>query len=175
MYNRLFFPYEFQVRWPLEYDTNYVQPIPYIVFVSKQNGKVLGYRRHSDEVRNNESRLYGKRSIGVGGHVEQHELGEDDLVDPFRSTALREIEEELGLVLPDSDLIYKGIVFIDLADHVEYFHIGIVFQVIIDEDKITQAGEFDTKMFLWVDELQWSIEKNNIELELRSQCLLDRL
>lgn len=75
-----------------EQDSRLKQIIPYVVV--QRGGDVLALQRMDSQ---GESRLHGKRSIGIGGHINPvDELSGDVLIEGLR----REVEEELRVEGP---------------------------------------------------------------------------
>ena len=74
-----------------EQDSSFKQIIPYVVLMRR--GEVLLLRRTKSQ---GESRLHDKLSIGVGGHINPIDQGDDLLGQAMR----RELEEELALSAP---------------------------------------------------------------------------
>ena len=96
-----------------ETDTEYLQLLPYITFVSDSaDGKynILTYQRGKG---GDESRLHSKYSVGIGGHVESYVTEETTLLDVLVETALREMEEEIGVSL---DQIEAGSSIEEMSD-----------------------------------------------------------
>lgn len=106
------------------------QPIPYIVLM--HGDKIFATRRLSGS---GEGRLVDKVSIGLGGHVNPC----DDVFDPanvFEKSMLRELKEELDFDDRVSfDWRYIGMIN-DTSDPVGKDHIGIVYLVKSNSDKI---------------------------------------
>lgn len=97
-------------RTELEEDPTFRQPIPYCLVTDEVNGYVLMQRMKGQ----GESRLFGKRYVGAGGHVEEgHNLF---------YTALKEVTEELGL--PVASLMCQGVI-ISTGSSVEDVHVGL--------------------------------------------------
>lgn len=113
-------------RYLLEDMPEFKQIIPYNVVIQK--GEVVHYTRTS---KGGESRLYGKVSIGLGGHTDM-----DDVVRPsdapshinlsktLQCGAYREITEELG-VTNFQPLAWAGLI-VNNADAVGQVHIGVL-------------------------------------------------
>ena len=57
-------------RGDAESDPSHKQPIPYIMIVNPNEKTIFIYQRASDKNYAHESRLHGKLSWGIGGHVE---------------------------------------------------------------------------------------------------------
>lgn len=115
-----------------EEDTNFVQPIPYILI--EDGDKILSYIRSSE---GGEERLHNLVSIGIGGHIDAQDSiydvnGMIDIRSTLAIAALREISEELGISLPDGvldlnpDLLTWTHVIQSQAKPVDSVHIGLV-------------------------------------------------
>lgn len=92
----------FKRRADLEVDRNYAQALVYAVFYDGQTGDVLAYQRTKGV---GESRLVGKKSIGIGGHVDLSDVEDSDseLVAPhiqsvIETAVFREFKEEMSAV-----------------------------------------------------------------------------
>lgn len=115
-----------------EEDTNFVQPIPYIIV--KDGDRILAYIRAPE---GNEERLHNKASIGIGGHIDAKDsvYNDSDMID-LRKTlsigAVREISEELGIELPGDiletrpELLEWTHIIQSQAAPVDSVHIGLV-------------------------------------------------
>lgn len=107
----------------LEYTEQFRQIIPYVVV--QVGNKIISYIRTAAGI---EGRLHGRRSLGIGGHIELPDLvldgGALDVEKTLRRGAEREVEEELGKVSV-LDRKWIGIV-IDDGTSVGRVHIGIV-------------------------------------------------
>jgi predicted NUDIX family phosphoesterase len=80
----------FLPRSQAETDPSFKQIIPYVVL--KWRDQVFHYTRGK---RGTETRLQALRSIGVGGHINEADVGLFD--DPYRTALRREVEEEVYL------------------------------------------------------------------------------
>ena len=113
-----------------------LQLIPYVVL--KHDGKVLTYVRPD---KGNEGRLHGKASIGVGGHIDlQDVVHEDSVLDldqTLKLSCIREIQEEIGLEVEGSDLVWKGLIVRRDKD-VDRVHLGIVAEIELDDEMKSQ-------------------------------------
>ncbi len=107
---------------PAEKDPTHKQLIPYIVIREHSTQKIYAYRRTP---KGGESRLHGRRSIGVGGHIEP---GDGDQIAPglagYYAALRREFKEEVttpGLPL------FEVLGFLnDDSDEVGSVHLGVV-------------------------------------------------
>lgn len=84
----------FVERWMAEEDSSVLQIIPYVVLIS-QDKKIFSYARKGG----GEKGLTGKRSIGVGGHINDKDLVSDDNEkiswETVLNAAAREVSEEV--------------------------------------------------------------------------------
>lgn len=107
----------FVERWLAEKDDSIVQIIPYVICCTKE-GKILSYSRKGG----GEGRLEGKRSIGIGGHINIDDIHNLDLSDSswdfVLKGAVRELKEELTLFSTEStiinNLVEVGIIYTPL-------------------------------------------------------------
>lgn len=115
----------FHSRYDCEKDLLVVQPIPYgIIF--DQEGNVFSYKR-ADSIRDcGDARLFGKRSIGVGGHITR-----SDAPHYVMNSLARELREELTLskVIVEPQLV--GTLY-DPKTDVDQFHLGLIYALKVD-------------------------------------------
>lgn len=126
---------EFKPRSEVEDDPSYVQLIPYILVTDgthRSNAKILTYKRSK---KSGESRLIGKKSVGIGGHINP----QDNAGNAYLSAMRREFEEELGVSV-ESLKLYDGTtlshiygVIRDTKTPVNAVHVGIVHVVQLAE------------------------------------------
>ena len=81
--------WQFRPRAAVEEDEAWLQLIPYVV-LRDERGAVWAYAR-----RGGDGRLLGRRSVGVGGHIEESDR-RPTLLDTARACAQRELAEELA-------------------------------------------------------------------------------
>jgi predicted NUDIX family phosphoesterase len=102
-----------------ESDERYKQIIPYI-FVRDHLGKFLAFQRSTSGTDYHESRLRGKISLGIGGHVDDGEMPDTAL--------LREFDEEAQLISKGSAISFddykEGIG--GLKKHVDAEYVGVI-------------------------------------------------
>ena len=106
-------------RGNAEYDENHKQPIVYVLMINPKTKKIFGYQRANNE-NNDEKRLWGKWSWGVGGHVEAI----DSLGNPLRESMLRELNEEIEIEGKMLKVLPVG--YVNKEVGVEFFHFGIL-------------------------------------------------
>jgi len=117
------------------------QPIPYVAVC--RDDSVLALTRLSTQ---GEQRLHGKRSIGVGGHINPCDLDSGEL---FASACSRELHEEL--VLPEIELPLTPIGLLnDDTTAVGAVHVGLVYRLdasaleVSIRETSAMAGDFES-------------------------------
>lgn len=112
----------FQSRYDCEDDDLILQPIPYVIIFGKDN-TAFSYVRASDIKDYGDKRLFGKHSIGVGGHVKESD-GSDNLL---QNCIKREVfEEEIAFDGDASKPILAGTIF-SRDKPVDKVHFGLVY------------------------------------------------
>lgn len=104
---------------------SFIQIIPYYLFRNK--GRFLHYLRPD---KGNETRLHGKVSIGVGGHIDvadviTNEDGGIDLTATLVRSGKREGSEEIGIDIADDSFRFIGTIYATDTE-VDRVHLGIV-------------------------------------------------
>ncbi|MBX9742225.1 MAG: hypothetical protein K2W99_01600 [Chthoniobacterales bacterium] len=158
--------HSFVPRALAEEDATLKQIIPYIILTCGK--RHLHYRRGSGS---GEKRLLKKRSLGIGGHIND----EDGIGTAFDATAyqqglLRELEEEL--LLPASFRLHhiKPLALLnDDSNPVGAVHLGMVHQCILESDEVTAREEAIAELgFLTHQELKKCCD----EFETWSQIII---
>lgn len=134
--------HEFLPRSLMETDPTYKQIIPYLIF--KHNDRYFLMQR---QVKASETRLQGKFTLGIGGHIRQEDMqGSTSIVD----WAQREFHEEVD---------YKGKLTIrplgiinDDSNEVGKVHVGFVFLLLGDSDQIQVKSELANGFLVPLDE-----------------------
>lgn len=123
------------------------QPIPYVAVCRED--QVLSLTRLSTQ---GEKRLHGKRSIGVGGHINPCDMdpaenqGHTDL---FANACSRELHEELVLPETELDLTPVGLLNDDTTA-VGAVHVGLVYRLeasnleVAIRETSAMAGDFES-------------------------------
>lgn len=129
----------FMRRGDAELDRAYKQLIPYAIFMSRVDGEpqIFAYRRGQGQ---GEARLRSKWSAGIGGHVNDSDLGETE-IDAFEAGTKREIAEEVVLGSPTLSFKKVGLVNDDSTE-VGSVHLGVVCLVELAEPKM-RSNETD--------------------------------
>jgi predicted NUDIX family phosphoesterase len=120
----------YRPRPAMEIDPTFKQIIPYVVL--RHGGEVFHYLRGQGA---GEKRLRALRSIGVGGHINPGDGGDD----PYRQGLLREIHEEVFL-----DTTYRetclGLINDD-STPVGQVHLGIVHVFELEAPKVRRREQ----------------------------------
>ena len=114
--------FTYQPRSTCETDPSFLQLIPYVVLTC--GPLVFHYRRGGSGI---EARLRAKRSVGIGGHINDTDAG---AVDPFRAGMLRELAEEVEIGSASSEH-FLGFIF-DPSTPVGEVHLGVVYRFELD-------------------------------------------
>jgi len=133
--SRILDNFEYIKREIAEKDENFKQPIGYAVIFNPKSKKLFAYQRDSDKNNYFESRLHGKWSLGIGGHIEKSEENFDN---PVLAGLLREVSEEVnipGKAKPEL-LGYIN----DDSDEVGKVHFGVLYLIKVDSDDVSIAG-----------------------------------
>lgn len=126
--------FEFRPRSEVEDDPEFKQLIPYVVL--RHAGRLFHYTRGGSGT---ETRLRAKRSLGIGGHINETDTG-----DVYRAGMLRELTEEVdirgGWVEHDLGFIYDPTTFVGSV------HLGVVHLFELETDDVTprEAGLIET-------------------------------
>jgi len=128
-------PFKFGARPVIENDPSKKQVIPYALFV--RDGLVFAYKRNGSE-----KRLAQKYSVGVGGHVNDHDyLPGMSLLEVISRGLVREIKEEIGVSLECGNLDFIGMIN-EEESQVGLSHIGLVFVI----RECAQDFKFDSEI-----------------------------
>ncbi|MDB6154061.1 MAG: hypothetical protein JWL90_2514 [Chthoniobacteraceae bacterium] len=156
----------FTPRAPAEADAALKQIIPYAILVHE--GKVLHYVRGKKA---GEQRLVSKGSIGIGGHMNDHD---EDLfaldLDAYNAGVQREVGEELRLGTAYTNR--AAALLNDDSNEVGRVHLGVVhvFQL---ETADVQKGEAMITELQFLDRAQLAARRDS--METWSQICFDRL
>lgn len=131
------------IRWlrrrDCETDPSFKQIIPYMVLTYAGRGgtDIAIYQRTP---MSGEKRLHGKWSLGVGGHISEHDANLTDLpTGVFREGWRRELREELRMDT-QFDATIEGMIY-DPSTAVGSVHLGILLNVRLQLPAIYPANE----------------------------------
>lgn len=166
-----------QDRANCETDPSLLQLLPYVVIQRVDTGDIFTYCRGKGGA---EARLHGNLSIGVGGHVDtDYEQTGDAMRDAMalfthlEDSAMRELEEEVGFVVPkNEDGEYAELPFAwhdeliyDDTNDVGRVHLGMLIVMRVKDGSVLGDNEVGV-----IEGSQWS----SLEA-LQAPALFDRL
>ena len=126
-----------------EADPAYKQLIPYVIMT--HDGKYLSYVRGR---RAGETRLVGRRSIGIGGHInpDDHEmpLFDMDFGEAYFTAVNREVAEEVSVEAGYEDRVVA--LLNDDSTEVGQVHLGIVHLWTLESAKVSRREQMITQM-----------------------------
>ncbi len=156
----------FMARPAAELDPSFKQIIPYALFTHQ--GRVLSYVRGA---KGGEKRLAAKRSIGIGGHMNDTDTEHDGFDHAaYRKALAREISEELKI---DTHYQERAVALLnDDSTEVGRVHLGVVHIFDCETDRI-ECGEavITDLQFLTKEELLAARDS----METWSQICVDHL
>lgn len=139
------------------------QIIP-VILVQNEDGDYLTYARNG-----NETRLHGSRSLLVGGHVDIDDIVFSSPKETIIKSALRELEEEIGLDKFKFDFMYERFIPYEYIiysnqDEVSQVHVGLLAKIAVNKEDIKPSDEiYDVswlpkeKLILQLDQYEeWS-------------------
>lgn len=144
--------HEFMDRPAAEEDPSYKQIIPYVVLTQK--GRVFSTRRLN---KGGESRLHGKLSIGIGGHI--NPVDETDRRSVLMKGLERELDEEV-YIQRRGQLIPRGFINDD-GNGVGAVHLGLCFSMEVEGEVSVKETEKLSGAWLSLQELK--SEYDNME------------
>lgn len=144
--------HEFIDRPAAEEDPSYKQIIPYVVLTRK--GLVFATRRLN---KGGESRLHGKVSIGIGGHI--NPVDETDRRSVLMKGLERELDEEV-YIQRRGELVPQGFINDD-GNGVGAVHLGLCFSMEVEGEVSVKETEKLSGSWLSLQELR--SEYDNME------------
>lgn len=133
-----------------ERNDKFKQPIPYVI-INKEDEYYVTERLEGA----GESRLHGKLSMGIGGHMNPIE-GFDNFNDLLKENTVRELNEELTVDTADKSLdIVMGGLLNDDSNEVGQVHIGLLGKIQLSEGQNVEIKEVEQLKGSWytLDEL----------------------
>lgn len=121
-----------------ERDPSHLQIIPYICL--RRGEEIFTVTRLAAQ---GESRLHGRLSVGIGGH-----LNPDDGSPPFWQGLSRELHEEVGLA-PESGRLRPAGIILDDSTEVGQVHCGIAYVLDLPADQPVFIAETDKMTGGW--------------------------
>ncbi len=132
----------FMPRSQAETDPSFKQLIPYVILTS--GGRYLSYVRGQ---RAGEARLVGRRSIGIGGHINPADdmpLFNGDFRETYLAAVEREVDEEVEVAASHTDSVVA--LLNDDSNEVGQVHLGIVHLWDLAEPSVTKREQMITQM-----------------------------
>lgn len=116
------------------------QIIP-VILVQNEDGDYLTYARNG-----NETRLHGSRSLLIGGHVDIDDIDFSNPKETIIKSALRELEEEIGLDKFKFDFMYEKYIPYEYIiysnqDEVSQVHVGLLAKISVNKEDIKPSDE----------------------------------
>jgi predicted NUDIX family phosphoesterase len=156
----------FTARGPAETDPSLKQIIPYVLLV--HGDRVLHYVRGKKA---GEQRLVAKGSIGIGGHMNDHDEGLFALDrDAYNAGVQREVTEELRVGTGYANHLVA--LLNDDSTEVGKVHLGVVHVFTLDSDDV-QKGEAMITDLQFLDRSQLATRRD--AMETWSQICFDNL
>ncbi|HOT98740.1 MAG TPA: NUDIX domain-containing protein [bacterium] len=133
--SRILDHYVYDLRDKVEVMPEYKQPIAYAIIVHKESHEVFAYQRSAKEGHYNETRLRGKWSWGIGGHIDKIDIANGD---PIRASLMRELSEEVEIKAFDDPLILGYIN--DDETEVGSVHFGMLYLILTSDRAVRPAN-----------------------------------
>lgn len=167
----------FEARDTAEKSSDYIQPIPIAMIVSKKKDKVLIIKKNPKAV-TDDSPEKGKNLVYIGGHArfeDSTDIMDNNFLEICKSTLKREVKEEIGISVALNDIspfvVYAtdserskkhlGICFIVEQD-IEELHLTLDSTELVQKKGLSKSGSF-----LPVEDLR------NDDLESWSRMIID--
>lgn len=170
-------------RATCETDDTLLQIIPYITLFDSKTKEIFIYQRGKAS---GESRLSGKCSIGLGGHMEVEDTSMP-LAEMIVLEAARELNEEIGLPITselESTLRQKlvsgnfGMMYNTRTD-VDKKHLAIAFFMAVDKDVIMSTPHEDDVItrgqWMGISEIFAAVDSESLEIEQWTRMVLQSL
>jgi predicted NUDIX family phosphoesterase len=120
----ILFAKTFLPRSVAESDPNYLQIIPYVVFFYRPpDGSGVNVFSYCRGAKGGEGRLHSKRSIGIGGHINESDT-KPVYICPFDTGMQREIHEEVSVGEYNGKSVF-GTIY-DPSNEVGRVHLGVL-------------------------------------------------
>ena len=90
----------YRPRHEVENDPAYKQLIPYVLFCHDDGSLAQALFQYTRGMRQDESRLRGKRSVGIGGHIAIKDAAPNGIGNAYAEGMSRELAEEVAIETP---------------------------------------------------------------------------
>jgi predicted NUDIX family phosphoesterase len=157
-------------RYEVENDPSYKQLIPYVLFRHQDGTGCATVFQYARGMKQDESRLRGKRSIGIGGHISLKDAAPNSVGSGYYEGMERELAEEVSIETPYRDRCI-GLINDDETS-VGRVHLGIVHLFDVERPAIVaRESEIVDGRFRPVQEMLPSLD----DFEMWSQICLRAL
>ncbi|HPR89362.1 MAG TPA: NUDIX domain-containing protein [bacterium] len=160
--------YVYELRNEVEVRPEYKQPIAYAIIVHKESKEVFAYQRSTKEGHYNETRLRGKWSWGIGGHIDKIDIENGN---PIRASLMRELHEEVEIKQFDDPVILGYIN--DDETEVGSVHFGMLYLIMTSDRGVRPADpEIAWGGFMPVRQLEEIAQSSEAAVESWSEIAL---
>lgn len=90
----------YRPRHEVENDPSFKQLIPYVLFCHDDGAGSETIYQYTRGMKQDESRLRGKRSVGIGGHIAMKDCGANGIGSAYAEGMARELAEEVSIETP---------------------------------------------------------------------------
>jgi predicted NUDIX family phosphoesterase/deoxycytidine triphosphate deaminase len=136
----------FHSRYDCEEDDLVLQMIPYVLVFGQRN-TVFSYVRAQNIIDYGDERLFGKHSIGVGGHIDR-----EDAPDYLTRCIERELDEEIHFEGQRSTPFLAG-TLMEYDTPVDRVHFGMIYCVSSDKNVVPKSSALVSGRLISLDEL----------------------
>ena len=158
-------------RGDLEVDISHKHPIPYALIINPAKKMVYAYQRASAKEHAHESRLHGKWSWGVGGHVEVPDARSENAL---RLCLEREVQEEIHIQGNITSVSLLG--YLNNSDPVGLVHFGLLYLIETDAEEVSPRDkEMKQGRLMTLSELEGICSSPECQVEGWSQIALEPL
>ncbi len=161
LYQNIIDNFQYIKRGDAENNEKYKQPIGYCILRNVLSKKIFIYQRSSKNKDYTETRLQGKWSWGIGGHIDKEDEQKED---PIIASMLREINEEVKIDGKIQNIKLLGYINDD-SNNVGRVHFGILYLVDILGDVFPVDAEIKEGKMATINELQDMITNKDKEIE----------
>ncbi|KYK24587.1 hypothetical protein AYK26_03355 [Euryarchaeota archaeon SM23-78] len=158
----------FQSRYDCEFDELILQPVPYVALFDNNN-RVFSYVRAKDIKKYGDKRLFGKYSVGVGGHINKTD-GPEYIKNCIEREVIRE-EVDIKGTFSEPKLAGTLMAYDKPVDRV---HFGLIFIINVKGEVVPKEDSFISGGMMPIDKLIKDKEAFE-KYETWSKCLIPHL
>jgi predicted NUDIX family phosphoesterase len=122
-------------RHEVEIDPSYKQLIPYVLFCHEAGDGCKTLFQYTRGMKQDESRLRGRRSVGIGGHIATRDTIVNGLANAYSEGMRRELAEEVSIETPYRQQCV-GLINDDVTG-VGRVHLGIVYLFDVEQPAVS--------------------------------------